>query len=335
MGNRHEEALRTFREGAFIPAIPLALDAARRFDEAAQRRLLRYYLEAGAGGVAVAVHTTQFQIRDPGIALLEPVLRVAAEEIAAHEANTGRVVVRVAGACGPAGQAVKEAVLARELGYDAVLLSPGGLAGLSEDALLERTRAVADILPVIDFYLQPSVGGRMLSYDYWQRLCEIENIIGIKCASFNRYSTIDVVRAAAFSPRQVTLYTGNDDNIVIDLLTPYRFGTIEKRFEGGLLGHWSVCTRAAVRLFVVLKRAAQEPQISSEHLRLAAEVTDFNAAVFDVRNGFRGCIPGVHEVLRRQGLLEGIWCLDPDETLSPGQAREIDRVMTMYPHLCD
>ena len=330
--HRHEEALKIFAEGTFIPAIPLALDAARRFDEAAQRRLIRYYLEAGVGGVAVAVHTTQFQIRDPGIALLEPVFRVTAEEID----KLDRVVVKIAGACGPTRQAVEEAKLARELGYDAVLLSPGGLTGLSEEELLERTRAVADTLPVIGFYLQTSVGGRRLSYEYWQGLCEIENVIGIKCASFDRYSTIDVVRAAAFASRDVALYTGNDDNIVVDLLTPYRFTvdgrTVERRFVGGLLGHWAVCTRAAVKLFGELKRAAE---IAPEHLRLAAEVTDFNSAVFDVRNGFRGCIPGVHEVLRRQGLMEGIWCLDPEEGLSPGQAEEIDRVMGMYPHLCD
>lgn len=323
---RHEEALRIFAEGTFIPAIPLALDAARRFDEEAQRRLIRYYLEAGVGGVAVAVHTTQFAIRETG--LLEPVLRITAEEIDRFE----RVVVKIAGACGPVGQAMEEAGLARELGYDAVLLSPGGLGDLSEEELLERTRAVAAVLPVIGFYLQTSVGGRVLSYEYWQALCEIEGVIGIKCASFDRYSTIDVARAAAFASRDVALYTGNDDNIVVDLLTPYRFGAVEKRFVGGLLGHWAVCTRAAVRIFNELKRATE---ITPEHLRLAAEVTDFNSAVFDVRNGFEGCIPGVHEVLRRQGLLEGIWCLDPEEGLSEGQAEEIDRVMGMYPHLCD
>jgi len=332
MANRHEAALDIFARGTFIPAIPLALDAARRFDQAAQRGLVRYYLEAGAGGVAVAVHTTQFAIRDPGVALLEPVLRVTIEEIARFENETGKAIVRVAGACGPVEQAVAEATLAPALNYDAVLLSPGGLQSLSENALLERTRAVAQILPVIGFYLQPSVGGRALSYAYWQKLCEIGNVIGIKCASFNRYSTIDVVRAAALASREVALYTGNDDNIVIDLLTPYRFGGVEKRFVGGLLGHWSVCTRRAVAIFEELKQAKQ---ITPEHLTLAAQVTDFNAAVFDVRGGFKGCIPGVHEVLRRQGLLEGIWCLDPAETLSPGQAEEIDRVMGMYPHLCD
>ncbi|MDR2686860.1 MAG: dihydrodipicolinate synthase family protein [Oscillospiraceae bacterium] len=334
--DRHEEALKRFAEGTFIPAVPLALDAARRLDWAAQRRLVRYYLEAGAGGAAVAVHTTQFRIRDPQIALLEPVLRAAAEEIECFEAETGQPVVRVAGACGPTGQAVREAELARNCGYDAALLSPGGLGGLTEEALLERTRDVARILPVIGFYLQPSVGGRRLSYDYWRRLCEIENVIGVKCASFDRYSTVDVVRAAAFSTRNITLYTGNDDNIVIDLLTPYRFtvdgSTVTKRFQGGLLGHWAVCTRAAAKIFNELKQATQ---ILPGHLRLAAEITDFNAAVFDARNGFRGCIPGVHEVLRRQGLLEGTWCLDPEETLSAGQAEEIDRVMEMYPHLCE
>ncbi|MCL2299547.1 MAG: dihydrodipicolinate synthase family protein [Firmicutes bacterium] len=324
--HRHDEALRKFAQGTFIPAIPLALDAARRFDEGAQRRLLRYYLEAGVGGIAVAVHTTQFAIRETG--LLEPVLRVAAEETDKFD----RAVIKIAGACGPAEQAVSEARLALSLGYDAVLLSPGGPGDLSEEELLERTKAVAQILPVIGFYLQIAVGGRRLTFDYWQKLCEIEDVIGIKCAIFDRYSTIDVVRAAAFSSRDVALYTGNDDNIVIDLLTPYRFGEVEKRFVGGLLGHWAVCTRRAVEIFNELKQAKQ---ITPEHLRLAAEITDFNSAVFDTSNGFKGCIPGVHETLRRQGLLEGIWCLDPAETLSPGQAAEIDRVMGMYPHLCD
>jgi len=336
MADRHGEALKLFAAGTFIPAIPLVLDAARRFDEVSQRRLLRYYLEAGAGGIAAAVHTTQFAIRDPAIALLEPVLRVTADEISRYEARTGRVIVRVAGACGPANQAVAEAQLARSLGYDAVLLSPGGLQGLSEGELLARTRAVAAILPVIGFFLQVSVGGRTLSFDYWRRLCEIEGVVGIKCASFDRYSTIDVARAAAFASREVALYTGNDDNILIDLLTPYQFTidgeTVTKRFAGGLLGHWAVCTRRAVEIFQQTKRTTE---ITPELLRLAAEVTDFNSAVFDARNGFRGCIPGVHELLRRQGLLEGVWCLDPREVLSPGQAAEIDRVMGMYGHLLD
>jgi len=334
MIDRHGEALEMFARGTFIPAMPLALDADRRFDEAAQRRLVRYYLEAGAGGVAVAVHTTQFRIREAG--LLEPVLRVAADEINRYEDETGRAIVRVAGACGPAEQAVKEAELARNIGYDAVLLSPGGLAGMGEEEHLARARSVAEILPVIGFYLQLAVGGRAFSYDYWRRLCEIENVVGVKCASFDRYSTVDVVRAAAFAGREVALYTGNDDNIVMDLLTPYQFTvdgeTRVKRFVGGLLGHWAVCTRRAVEIFNELKQATQ---ISPAYLRLAAEVTDFNSAVFDTRNDFRGCIAGVHEVLRRQGLLKGVWCLDPEEALSPGQAAEIDRVMGMYPNLCD
>jgi len=331
--DRRQEALQLFARGMFIPALPLALDAARRFDEAAQRRLLRYYLEAGAGGIAAAVHTTQFRIREAG--LLEPVLRVTAEELD----RSGRTIVKIAGVCGPIEQAVAEAKLAAKSGYDAVLLSPGGLGDLSEADHLARARAAAKILPVIGFYLQTAVGGRPFSYEYWRQLCEIDNVIGVKCASFDRYSTVGVVRAAAFSSRSIALYTGNDDNIVTDLLTPYRFTvdgqTVEKRFVGGLLGHWAVHTRTAVGIFNRLKQAALEPQIPSELLRLAAEVTDFNSAVFDVRNGFGGCIPGVHEVLRRQGLLEGVQCLDPEEALSPGQAAEIDRVMAMYPHLCD
>ncbi|MFA9379752.1 MAG: dihydrodipicolinate synthase family protein, partial [Acetanaerobacterium sp.] len=222
-----------------------------------------------------------------------------------------------------------------------VLLSPGGLNVLTEEELIERTAAVAAVMPVIGFYLQQAVGGRLFSYRYWERVCGIENVIGIKCASFNRYTTIDVVRAVAFSTRSdlITLYTGNDDNIVVDLLTPYRFVVngrpVIKRFEGGLLGHWSVCTRAVVLLYQKLKAAARQPDIPAELLTLAAQITDANAAFFDVAHGFKGCIAGIHEVLRRQGLLEGIWCLNEEETLSPGQMDEIDRVLARYPHLSD
>lgn len=341
MIDRHTEALNIFSDGAFIPATPLVLDAERQFDPKGQQKLVRYYLESGADGIAVAVHTTQFQIRKPEFALLKPVLKTVAEEMGRFEAKTGRTVVRVAGVCGDLPQAIEEAKLASAYGYDAILLSPGGLGELTEEELLERTRAVAAVLPVIGFYLQPAAGGRLLSYSYWRHFCEIENVIGIKCASFNRYSTVDVVRAAALSSRadKITLYTGNDDNIIIDLLTPYRFTvdgkTVEKRFQGGLLGHWSVCTKAAVGIFHRLKAAAKDCTIPKELLTLAAEVTDFNAAVFDAKNGFAGCIPGVHELLCRRGVMEGTWCLDPGEVMSPGQAEEIDRCAAMYPHLFD
>lgn len=339
--DRHTRALEKLHKGTVIPATPLALNQDRKLDEKRQRLLNRYYLAAGAGGLAVGVHTTQFAIRNPGIDLFEPVLRIASEEAEAFERRTGEVIVKIAGACGPTEQAVKEAETALKYGYDAVLLSPGGLSNLTEKELLSRTKAVAAIIPVVGFYLQPSVGGRVFTFDYWKALCEIENVIAIKSAPFNRYLTLDVVRAAALSKRadQIALYTGNDDNIVIDLLTKYQFtdnGKVyEKRFVGGLLGHWSVWTNSAVRMFEQIKAASAKDEIPSELLTLAAEVTDANAAFFDTAHQFKGCIAGLHEVLRRQGLLEGIWCLDEQETLSPGQSEEIDRVYRMYPHLND
>ena len=339
--SRHEAALLKLKEGTVIPANPLVLDCERKMDERRQRALTRYYLAAGVGGLAVAVHTTQFAIRDPKIGLFEPVLRMAAEEVDAFERSNGKAVVKIAGACGPTPQAVKEAKIAQKFGYDAVLLSPGGLKDLTEDQMLHRTKEVAAILPVIGFYLQPSVGGRQFSYNYWRRLCEIDNVVAIKCASFNRYQTLDVVRAAAMSSRadEIALYTGNDDNIVVDLLTPYRFtyngNSYEKRFIGGLLGHWAVWTHTVAQMFEDIKKVSKRESIPSELLTLAAEITDANAAFFDTANNFEGCIAGIHEVLRRQGLLKGIWCLDKNETLSQGQAEEIDRVYRMYPHLND
>ncbi len=340
--NRHEKALEILRKGTVIPATPLALDKDRKFDEKHQRLLMKYYLESGAGGIATAVHTTQFTIRDPKIALFDTVLKVVKEEIDAYEERTGRVVVRVAGACGPKEQAVAEAKKAKEYGYDAVLLSPGGLNHLSEDELVERTKAVAEVMPVIGFYLQEKVGGRPFTYSYWEKVCAVENVVAIKCASFNRYQTLDVVRAAAFSKRanDITLYTGNDDNIVIDLLTKYEFkdengNTVSKDFKGGLLGHWTLWTKKVVEMFEMLTEAKKQDKIDAKLLTLAAQVTDCNAAFFDTANAFAGCIPGVHEVLRRQGLLEGTWCLDEEEVLSPGQAEEITRIYEMYPHLSD
>ena len=341
MTDRHEEALRILRAGTIIPATPLALDEDRRFDEASQRLLMRYYLDAGSGGIATAVHSTQFAIRDPKYGLYEPILRLVAEEIDAYEKRAQRTVVRVAGVCGKAEQAVKEAEAAASYGYDAVLLSPGGLSDLSEAELLERTRAVAAVLPVIGFYLQPAVGGRLFSYDYWEKLCEIGNVAAIKCASFNRYSTAQVVRAASSSSRaaDIALYTGNDDNIVIDLLTTYSFTvngkTVERRFDGGLLGHWSVWTKRAAELLHEAKLVRQRNEIPDRWLTLAAQVTDSNSAVFDTAHNFAGCIAGLHEVLRRQGLMKTILCLDPNEGLSPGQAEEITRVSQAYPHLTD
>lgn len=339
--NRHELALKKLHEGTVIPANPLALDENRKFDEKRQRAVCRYYLDSGVGGLAVAVHTTQFEIRDPEYNLLEPVLRVAKDEAAKYEEATGKVIVMVAGACGPKEQAVKEALLAKSLGYDAVLLSPGGLNHLSEEELIERTRAVAEVMPVIGFYLQTAVGGRHFTYDYWTKIAEIPGVVAIKAAPFNRYYTYDVVRAVAMSSRrdEITLYTGNDDNIVLDLITTYRFEiygkTYEKGFIGGLLGHWSVWTKKAVELFEKCKAVRGMSEIPAEILTLAAEVTDTNAVFFDTANDFKGCIAGLHEVLRRQGIFKGTWCLNPDEKMSQGQAEEIDRIYKAYPHLND
>lgn len=319
-------------EGAVIPAHPLALDAQRKLDVRRQVALTRYYVDAGAGGVAVGVHTTQFAIRGPRIGLFEPVLELAA--VALGE----RPVLRIAGICGPTPQALREARFAVDWGYHAGLLSLAALPHASVDELLEHARAVAEVIPVIGFYLQPAVGGRLLPYAFWRRFAEIPNVVAIKIAPFNRYQTLDVLRgiAAAGRTREIALYTGNDDNILVDLLTPFRFGDQTLHFHGGLLGHWAVWTRTAVHHLKLAQEIRREGlQIPAHLLTLAAEITDANAALFDAANAFRGCIAGLHEVLRRQGLLEGIWCLDPEETLSSGQAAEIDRVCAAYPHLRD
>jgi dihydrodipicolinate synthase/N-acetylneuraminate lyase len=324
-----------------IPAHPLALTAERKLDERRQRALSRYYVAAGAGGLAVGVHTTQFAIRDPQVGLLAPVLTLAKEELDRADAARTDPLVRIAGVCGQTAQAISEARLARELGYQAGLLSLSAMRDADENSLITHCRAVAEVLPVLGFYLQPAVGGRTLPYGFWRRFAEIENIVAIKIAPFHRYQTLDVMRAVAESGRDdIILYTGNDDNIVLDLLTPYRFqvgeATVERRIVGGLLGHWSVWTSRAVELLAECHAVAQGgATIPMEMLRRNIEVTDCNAAFFDAANRFAGCIAGIHEVLRRQGLLEGIWCLDPHETLSPGQSDEIDRVYRAYPHLND
>ena len=314
-------------KGAVIPAHPLALTAERKLDERRQRALTRYYLAAGAGGVAVGVHTTQFDIRDKKSSLFEPVLRLAIEELRARE------VIKVAGAIGATAQAVSEAELARSIGYDAVLLSLAALGNAGDDELIAHCRRVAEAAPLFGFYLQPAVGGRVLPYSFWRRFAEIDNVVAIKMAPFNRYQTLDVVRAVADSGRtDIALYTGNDDNIVLDLLNVYRFGGREWRIRGGLLGHWSVWTRRAVEL---LERVQWASTPHEGFLIENNEVTDANAAFFDAANGFLGCLAGLHEVLRRQGLLAGRWCLDEKEDLSPGQMEEIDRVYRQYPHLND
>lgn len=339
--NRHEKALGILKKGTVIPATPLVLDENRKIDEKGIRLLMKYYLNCGVGGIATAVHTTQFEIRKPEIALFDPILKIVSEEIDGFEKKNNKVIVKVAGVCGAAEQAVREAETAKKYGYDAVLLSPGGLNSLSEAELIERTARVAEIMPVIGFYLQTAVGGRVFSYDYWEKICATENVAAIKCASFNRYQTLDVVRAAAMSERsgEITLYTGNDDNIVIDLLTEYSFDkngkTVKRGFDGGLLGHWSVWTKKAVEIFNRIKEEKGKEAVSKEMLTLAAQVTDSNGAFFDTANNFSGCIPGLHEVLRRQGLMKNIYCLNPEEMLSKGQAEEIDRVYRAYPHLND
>jgi dihydrodipicolinate synthase/N-acetylneuraminate lyase len=322
------EKLIHLRRGVVIPAHPLALTSARKLDERRQRALTRYYLSAGAGGLAVGVHTTQFAIREAG--LFRPVLEIAATEERRHQA----VILMIAGICGPTKQATLEASIAASLGYDIGLLSLAALKDATEDELIEHAQAVAEVLPIFGFYLQPAVGGRVLPYSFWRRFAEIPGVVGIKMAPFNRYQTIDVLRAVAESGRasEIALYTGNDDNILLDLLTEFRFGGAALRIVGGLLGHWSVWTRKAVELLAEAKRA---PGPTPELLARAIQITDSNAAFFDAANAFHGCIAGLHEVLRRQGLLEGIWCLDPNEGLSPGQKEEIDRVYAAYPHLHD
>lgn len=334
------EVKKLLHEGTVIPAHPLALNAERQLDEKRQRALTQYYMACGAGGVAVGVHTTQFEIRDPKIDLYGRVLELAADEIA--KASLNRTFIKVAGIVGPTKQALAEAETAVKSGYDLGLLSMGGLKDWTEDQIIERVRAVADVIPVFGFYLQPSVGGRIFSYDFWLKFARIENVEAIKIAAFNRYQTLDVVRAVCNSgrEREIALYTGNDDNIVADLLTTFRFEkdgeVIEKEFVGGLLGHWAVWTRQAVELLreVKLCKANGTPTVS-ELLTRGVEVTDMNAAIFDPAHSFHGCIPGIHEVLRRQGILEGRWCLNPHEELSPGQLEEIDRVCKAYPHLID
>jgi hypothetical protein len=399
----HQALLR----GVVIPACPLALNAQRRLDERRQRALVRYYLAAEAGGLAIGVHTTQFAIRDPKIGLFKPVLELAAGELGITPArplttkrsegtgenirphpsplpqarqngsqSTGSGIISgstkelaasskgksekaddssasgihsarvgppigIAGVCGLTRQAIAEAAFSRELGYHAGLISLGALQQAGEDELLAHCRAVAETIPLFGFYLQPAAGGRVLPYSFWRRFAEIENVVAIKIAPFNRYQTLDVMRAVAEAGREeIALYTGNDDNIVMDLLTPYRFRVgnqrIERRIVGGLLGHWAVWTKRAVELHAECQRVATTgAPVSNDLLRRGVEITDANAAFFDAANHYAGCISGIHEVLRRQGLLEGVWCLDPNETLSPGQVEETERVCRAYPHLND
>lgn len=334
---RQARAMDMLAEGVAIPAHPLALSADGRFNEKYQRALSRYYLAAGVGGLAVGVHTTQFEIRQPKVGLLRPVLELAMEQALDHAAP----VVMVGGVCGGTAQAVQEALLLRDLGYDAALLSLAAMGDADDDALIAHCREIGKAMPLMGFYLQPSVGGRVLSYAFWRKFAEIPQVVAIKMAPFNRYQTLDVIRAVVESGRDdIALYTGNDDNIVIDLLSTYRIHVdgkaVERRIAGGLLGHWSVWTHTAVQLFARCKQVVDSGgPIPADLIRLAHEVTDANAAFFDAANGFDGCIRGLHEVLYRQGLLADRRCLNEAELLGPGQLEEIDRVYRSYPHLND
>jgi hypothetical protein len=337
-----EAQLGAFQQGLVIPAHPLALTPERKLDERHQRALTRYYLDAGAGGLAVGVHSTQFEIRDPQIGYYEPVLTLASEETDRYIERTGTPVVKIAGVVGRTEQALQEAELAKRLGYHAVLLGLKAFGDDPNEVIIQHCRTIADVMPLIGFYLQPAVGGRYLDAEFWRAFAEIDNVIGIKVAPFNRYHTLDVFRGVAASGRhkQIALYTGNDDNIVADLLTPVEMpveqGSVTLRFVGGLLGHWAVWTHNVAQYVSRIKAVADSGEaIPPDLLTLGARVTDCNAAIFDVAHRFEGVIVGMHEILRRQGLLQGVWTLNPKETLKPAQKREIDRVIQLYPELND
>lgn len=329
------------RAGLVIPAHPLALTPNRQLDVPRQRGLSRYYHAAWAGGLAVGVHTSQFEIRRPEHNLFRPMLELASTTVTQQDETTGRQTVLISGICGETLQAVAEARLARELGYHVGLISLGAMPNANDDQLIAHCQAVAAEIPIFGFYMQTAVGGRALSQSFWRRLSEIPNLIGIKMAPFNRYQTLDVLRGVAESGRgeEIALYTGNDDNILVDLLTPFEVNvgsrTVRLQMVGGLLGHWACWTRQAVKQFELCRQARETGKIPSTLLTLAAQVTECNAALFDVANRFRGCIAGIHYVLMRQGLLENLVCLDPAEKLSPGQRAEIDRIWRVYPHLTD
>lgn len=332
--------LKLLKSGTVIPALPLALNSKRKLDVRRQRALFRYYLDAGAGGIAVAVHTTQFAIRNPEIGLYSPLLELAKEEFDRYVSRTRKPVIRVAGVIGRTEQALKETNLALQNGFHAVLLSVAAFSGATNAEIISHCRKISEVMPVIGFYLQPAVGGRKLDVAFWREFASIENVIAIKIAPFNRYQTFDVIRGVAGSGRSdsIALYTGNDDNILVDLLSEYQISegakTINKRIVGGLLGHWAVWTHSAVKLLRKVHEGKYENDIQ-QTLLLANQITDTNSAFFDTANNFAGCIVGLHEVLRRQGLLEGLWTLDPNEVLSKGQLEEIDRVYASYPDLND
>ena len=331
-----QQILENLRKGVVIPAHPLALKKNRELDEKRQKGLTRYYIESGAGGIAVGVHTTQFEIHNPEAGLYKPVLEISMEAV--KEYGVENKLVKVAGICGKTSQAVKEAEIARSSGYDAGLLSLTELKEETENQIIEHAKEVARVIPLFGFYLQHSLGGRFLSFDFWCKFFEIENVIAVKIATFDRYTTIDVVRALLETEKEkeIALYTGNDDNIIFDLITPFKVKDREVNIVGGLLGHWAFWTKKSVEIFNEVKEIVNNKKPVPPHiLTLAAEITDANGAIFDAKNNFAGCISGINEVLRRSGLLEGNWCLNPDEKLSPGQKEEIDRIYQMYPHLRD
>jgi hypothetical protein len=336
------DLLANLRRGVVIPACPLALTKSRKWDEQRQKALIRYYIDAGVGGLAVGVHTTQFEIREAKHGLFEPVLKLASQTIDAYSTKQGRKLLKVAGVCGKTEQALREAQFVREQGYHAALLSLAALGNADIRTLIKHCQKVAKVMPLIGFYLQSSVGGRVLPYEFWRKFVEIENVVAIKMAPFNRYQTFDVIRAVCEAGREkdITLYTGNDDHIILDLLTEHKIqtsnGSKSVRIVGGLLGHWAVWTKRAVEQLEEIQCViAQNEPVDAEWLTRAVEVTDANAAFFDSAHAFAGCIAGIHEVLRRQGLLAGTWCLNPKEALSIGQKAEIDRVYAAYPHLND
>lgn len=334
LGERKRELL---RDGLVIPAHPLALAADGSYDAARQAALTDYYLDAGVGGLAVGVHTTQFEIHDPAVGLYEPVLASAAE----RAAQAGRDVLMIAGVLGPTANAVAEARLAADLGYDLALVATPGWGDAPESEILDGVAAIGEVLPVFGFYLQELAARRRFGYRFWRAYAEISSVAAIKIAPFDRYATLDVVRAVVDAGRaggtgnDIALYTGNDDNIVADLLTPLRFDGVTVRIVGGLLGQWATWPGDAVRLHRRLRDVvAGGGPIPAELLTVGAELTDVNAAVFDVAHRFAGGIAGVNEVLRRAGVLHSARCLDPAQVLSPGQAQELDRVTRAYPHLC-
>ncbi len=333
----NKKILEDLRKGVFIPAHPLALTKERKLDEKRQKALTKYYIESGVGGIAVGVHTTQFEIHNPKIGLYKPVLQLAIETV--KEYKLENKIIKVAGICGNTEQAIKEAEIAKGLGYDAGLLNLGTFIDeKDDDILIEHAKEVSHIIPVFGFYLQPATGGRELSFSFWCKFFQIDNVIAVKVAPFDRYRTIDVIKAIAQTKREkdIAVYTGNDDNIIIDLITPFKFNNKIIRIVGGLLGHWAFWTKRSVDIFNEIKEIIKENSpIPQEILTLSAAITDVNSAVFDANNKFSGCIPGINEILRRSGLLEGNWCINQDITLSPGQKEEIDRIFKCYPYLRD